>query len=587
MNRTARRRGWLALLLTGALFAVLPAAVATAETPIDPTIPAPALPGPNPRTTPAGADGCGNDSIGWLQSGSFTLAVPWSPLNGVNFQGAVHVWDVDGSQQADALAPWSGNGMTVNLNADIDLQDGHTYGWNASTYNGTAYSNPTATCYFKVDRSSPGTPTISNPDFPQVGDPGTPQKAAGQPTTFSLSSSGDTLPSGCTAAGTPDCQVSGLDHFLYSLDQPLSLGSAQVSPSSDGTAEVTMTPSWGVHTLYVASVDAVGNQYNESNYTFMVPWQLPPPAETVISLTAPAKSGRAAPLTLSGQLSVGSFGPGEVVHVTRTDAGHPTGVVLPDAALSADGAFQLTDTPQTGGANTYRVSYPGDATHLASSASATVQVSRVSTALTVSTNASAYAYSATAKVTAHLGTSYNSRVVSIYAQPYGGMKTLVKTGTVDSHGNLAVSYKVSRRTTFTATFAGDDRYSPATATRVAWAYAKVSDMLSSYYTSTHYGTTSYRVYHRTAKAVLKAAVTPDKARQCIRFQVQRYYGHTWHTVSTSGCYSLSTASTGYGKLTLTHSVDEKFRMRAEYVHSSKDTTNLSTWGAWQYFTVRR
>jgi hypothetical protein len=40
-------------------------------------------------------------------------------------------------------------------------------------------------------------------------------------------------------------------------------------------------------------------------------------------------------------------------------------------------------------------------------------------------------------------------------------------------------------------------------------------------------------------------------------------------------------------LSLTKAVNSKFRMRAEYVHSSKDTGNLSTWGAWQYFTVRQ
>jgi hypothetical protein len=26
---------------------------------------------------------------------------------------------------------------------------------------------------------------------------------------------------------------------------------------------------------------------------------------------------------------------------------------------------------------------------------------------------------------------------------------------------------------------------------------------------------------------------------------------------------------------------------AQYVHSSQNNTNLSTWGAWQYFTVRQ
>ncbi|MER6533162.1 hypothetical protein ABT215_04940 [Streptomyces sp900105755] len=40
-------------------------------------------------------------------------------------------------------------------------------------------------------------------------------------------------------------------------------------------------------------------------------------------------------------------------------------------------------------------------------------------------------------------------------------------------------------------------------------------------------------------------------------------------------------------LGLTTAVNSKFRVRAEYVHSNKDTGNLNTWGAWQYFTVSR
>jgi hypothetical protein len=40
-------------------------------------------------------------------------------------------------------------------------------------------------------------------------------------------------------------------------------------------------------------------------------------------------------------------------------------------------------------------------------------------------------------------------------------------------------------------------------------------------------------------------------------------------------------------MTLTKSVNSRFRIAAEYIHSSKDNTNLSTWGAWQYFTVRQ
>jgi hypothetical protein len=37
-------------------------------------------------------------------------------------------------------------------------------------------------------------------------------------------------------------------------------------------------------------------------------------------------------------------------------------------------------------------------------------------------------------------------------------KKLIKTGAVDSHGNLTVSYRAARSTTFNAAFSGDGRY---------------------------------------------------------------------------------------------------------------------------------
>ncbi|MFD5594551.1 hypothetical protein [Streptomyces griseorubiginosus] len=586
MNRTAHQRGWLALLLAGAIVAAFPPAAAADETPIDPALPAPAL--------PAGAD-CGSDSgPTWRTLPSpppagmtVSIGVPRPTVNGVTYQGVVHAWDVDGSQAADGSV--SGQPVPVqSVYVPLPLADGHTYGWHASTYDGTAYSNPTEPCYFRVDGSAPLAPVVTNPDFPPAGSPGTPTKIAGQPTTFRFSSTGDPLPSGCAAAGAPDCQASGLDHFEYGLDQEPGIGAARVSADAGGNGSLTTALSWGVHTLYVVGVDVAGNRSQEpAAYRFTVPSQLPPPSRPTLDLTTPATSGRGAQLTVSGQLSAAPYSSGEVVHVLKSDLAHPTGIALPDAPLSADGTFRVADVPQVGGANTYSVTYPGDSTHQAVNASATVQVSRTAAAVSITTNAPSYAYGATAKITAHLGTTYNGRTLAIYAQPYGGRKALIETGTVDSHGNLATTYEPTRKTTFTAAFAGDYRYAPATAATTASAYAKVSESLSGYYGSTHYGGLLYRVYHHTAKAKQNVTVTPNKARQCVKFQIQRYYSGAWHTQSTSSCRSLSTTSTSYATLSLTNAVNSKFRMRAEYVHSSNDTGNLSTWGAWQYFTVRK
>jgi hypothetical protein len=70
------------------------------------------------------------------------------------------------------------------------------------------------------------------------------------------------------------------------------------------------------------------------------------------------------------------------------------------------------------------------------------------------------------------------------------------------------------------------------------------------------------------------------------YRVQQYYSSAWHTLTTSPCFALSSASTDAGWVSLSNAINSKFRMAAEYVHSSKDNTNVSTWGAWQYFTVR-
>lgn len=228
----------------------------------------------------------------------------------------------------------------------------------------------------------------------------------------------------------------------------------------------------------------------------------------------------------------------------------------------------------------------GDASHQAATASAIVQVSRVATTVSVATNASTYTYGATGTVTAHLGTTYNSRTVSIWATPAGGTKTLVKTGAVDSKGNLTATYRLTHNTTFTASFAGDYRYAPKSATRTVNGQVRVATTLGGYYGNVTYNGTPYRVYHHTVKPQVVATVTPDKSGQCAKFQAQEYYGGAWHTLTTSPCFSMAPGSVGVTHLSLTNAVNQRFRVRAEYVRSAKDTTNVSTWGGWLYLTVR-
>lgn len=287
-----------------------------------------------------------------------------------------------------------------------------------------------------------------------------------------------------------------------------------------------------------------------------------------------------------GKGTVGSVDPAGLAATPQPGMPHWPTAVTWTAPVAADGTITVKDTPSIGGANTYTVDYAGDGGHQAVTASATVQVARATTSLSVAADASTYAYGATATVTAHLGTMYDGRTVSLWATPAGGKKALVKTGTVDSKGNLRATYKVTRSTTFTASYAGDHRYAPATATRAVSGQVKVAQALSGYYTSTTYSGTTYRVYHRKTRPTVTTTVSPNKSGQCVEFQAQEYYSGAWHTLNTSGCFTLGSKSAIASELSLSNAVNQKFRVRSEYVRSSKDTTNVSTWGGWQYLTVR-
>jgi len=410
-----------------------------------------------------------------------------------------------------------------------------------------------------------------------------------------------------TTIGSPEIS-SATPHavtFTGSLMSRLGLGSlpgdttVQVSRTNEDTQETKQLPSvpvdpatteftvedapdaTGRFTYHLSYAGDVTHEPTSSDATVQVS-----PYAPALTLKAPGTATRASALSFTGSLGDAPYAAGEKVTVSRTDAAHTTAPVTWTAPVGTDGTITVTDKPDVGGANTYTVGYPGDASHEAATAAAIVQVSRSKTALTVTTNASTYAYGATATVSAHLGTTYNGRTVSLYAQPGGGTKTLLKTGTVDSKGNLAATYRLTRGTTFTASYAGDYRYAPATITRAVSAYAKVAQKLSGYYTSTTYGGTTYRVYHHTVKPQVTATVTPAKPGQCQRFQAQEYYSGAWHTLTTSGCFTLDANSTAVTKLALTNATGHRFRVRSEYEHSRTDTTNLTTWSSWLHLTVR-
>ncbi|MFI9649959.1 Ig-like domain repeat protein [Streptomyces sp. NPDC052040] len=191
-------------------------------------------------------------------------------------------------------------------------------------------------------------------------------------------------------------------------------------------------------------------------------------AVTRLSVSGPAKAPLDRKLTLTGTFGlVLPWLPDSLpIEVTRTDLASPKGMSLGTrtAWLSPDRVFTMEDTPGAGGKVTYTLRYPGDATHAPATATATVEVPRNRTTLTLGAGSGTVPKGKNATLTAKLGTTGKERKVSVYAQPAGGAKKLIRTATVDRTGKLVVTFKVTKNTTFTAVFGGDTRTEPAQAT---------------------------------------------------------------------------------------------------------------------------
>jgi hypothetical protein len=68
--------------------------------------------------------------------------------------------------------------------------------------------------------------------------------------------------------------------------------------------------------------------------------------------------------------------------------------------------------------------------------------------------------------------------------------------------------------------------------------------------------------------------------------VQEYFQGAWQANVTTGCVKLSSASQIAGSFNLSQAdIGFHYRVRADYIRSSKDTSNLSNEGHWQNLIV--
>ncbi|MBW8797987.1 MAG: Ig-like domain repeat protein [Streptomyces sp.] len=327
---------------------------------------------------------------------------------------------------------------------------------------------------------------------------------------------------------------------------------------------------------------------NDAGVYSLREYDTPGRAATTVTVNAPATATRAKQLTVTGAVSSTVALPaGTQVSVTRTDLDSPAGKALPAVTVKADGTYSFTDAPPAGGKVTYKVSYAGDAEHAAASGKDTVDVSRAKPTLTLNNNGKVYAYGKDVKFTAHLGTTYKNRTVELWADPFGSDKPnkLVKSGKVDSHGNLSAVLDLKRDTKVTAKFAGDARWQPRSVSSSVGAKVSISMSVSRQYKSKKAWGQTYYYFHKT-KNPLFTTKMPYYGGRAQRFDLQVYYQGTWYA-DNSKYFALATSGVSKVEFTGSHKEDVgwRFRVRSDYINgTSGDTVNSTTYGAWKYFT---
>jgi hypothetical protein len=377
--------------------------------------------------------------------------------------------------------------------------------------------------------------------------------------------------SGTVAAGTP-ATTSGL--FIYKQ------ATTTAQATYDSNVLATRGLAWSADGTQLYAI-TTGGGYNLHVF-------YPPRAESLLTINAPTSSPLGKPLVITGTLTLvnGSLPTGTTVTVTRTVSG---GGSKQFTAPVTDGKFSVTDTPSSlVGEYTYTATYSGSSLNAPASADCEVQVTRAATSLTVTTGVLTFTDGQTISITAHLGTTYTNRTVSIYAQTFGSKTmTLLKTGTVNSNGALSTSYPAGYSTTFIAVFTGDPHYAPVTVKHPVVVRVLVTEKLSGYYGSTTIHGITYRLYHPSNSLDAAATVAPNHKGECLNFEYQEYFRGTWYDFH-NGCVALNSVSQVAVPLSLTGAATgQPYRIRGDFEHSSSDTTNINNDSSWQYFMVEK
>ena len=249
-----------------------------------------------PGASGATAD-CATSGDGWIGAvtttgGSSNVKLDStvsSNVSGETVAADYHVWDRtvldSGGAALDKSTPSTSllaSGADAAIPIGFVLKDGHEYGWDVYAKDKVGLTSAISDhCWFRTDFTPPPTPTIRpTPPSPWSAPAPRTRSCTRNPRALPTSPSpGQIVPASDSSCTPNPCLSSGVNHFVWGLDSAPTASSTNISTltdTSDGvtTGSVTVpVDHWGVHTLYVATVDGAGNMSQApTSYTFIVPW---------------------------------------------------------------------------------------------------------------------------------------------------------------------------------------------------------------------------------------------------------------------------------------------------------------------------
>lgn len=264
---------------------------------------------------------------------------------------------------------------------------------------------------------------------------------------------------------------------------------------------------------------------------------------TLQAAPAIAAPGSTVSLTGSLELSSGTVTGTQIDLFRSVDGAAET--PLGSVAAASDGSFALDDAPPEGQIM-YRATYAGATDVAAASGWASASVKQKQSSVTLAVSDRSVTFGSTIKVKAHLRGGSTNRDVSIFSQPVGGHKQLLKKGAVNSGGDLVVKTRPSRNTSYLATYAGEAAWKSDTSGSVAVTVAGrwSGKVIGGYATAS-----GYRLYHYSStclkgtSTVCPAAVftlAPNHAGQRVSFLGR--YCKAGTCVTDTGRYRLNKKS---------------------------------------------